>query len=196
MTRRIVLSVLALIAAVLGSVAVPLGILTAGQDQRAFTDETVATTTTLANVAEERLDDGTGARARTAWSASSAARRPKVSVFDRSGRKVSPAPHRRRGSASPACHRAQGQRTRRLIQATARFWWWRPSATMPTTGNVGTVALQRPTTTVDHRTTMLWWLVGLVSAAGLLAAALVAFFLARWVSRPLGNLEQAAQGAR
>src|SRR5258708_39938362 len=58
MARRIVLSVLALIAAVLGVIAVPLGLLTAAQDMHDFRDETTASATTLANVAEERLDDG------------------------------------------------------------------------------------------------------------------------------------------
>ena len=52
MTRRIVLSVLLLIAAVIGAVAVPLGLLTASQDRHDFTDETTATASTLANVAE------------------------------------------------------------------------------------------------------------------------------------------------
>ena len=58
MTRRIVLAVLALVAAVLGVVAVPLGVITANQDTRDFRDEAAASATTLANAAEERLDDG------------------------------------------------------------------------------------------------------------------------------------------
>jgi HAMP domain-containing protein len=58
---------------------------------------------------------------------------------------------------------------------------------------VGAVALSRPTTPLDHRITALWLSLGAVSAAGLLAAALIATALARWVSRPLSQLESAAQ---
>src|ERR1019366_6717582 len=50
MTRRIVLTVLALITALQGIIAVPLGLITAGQDRRDFRDETLAAATTLANV--------------------------------------------------------------------------------------------------------------------------------------------------
>ena len=59
--------------------------------------------------------------------------------------------------------------------------------------SLGVVALARPTASVDHRVVLLWTVIGAVSAAGLLAAALVAIGLARWVSRPLGTLEHAAQ---
>jgi hypothetical protein len=117
-TRRIVLAVLALIAAVLGSVALPLGILTAGQDQRAFTDETVATTTTLANVAEERLDDGTGERALHRLVGRLAGEDMKVSVSDRAqDRRDHSAAGR---AASPARHRAEGHRTGRLSPGRRR----------------------------------------------------------------------------
>jgi signal transduction histidine kinase len=58
---------------------------------------------------------------------------------------------------------------------------------------IGAVALSRPTAALDHRITVLWISVGLASAAGLAAAALIALALARWVSRPLSVLEAAAQ---
>jgi signal transduction histidine kinase len=59
-------------------------------------------------------------------------------------------------------------------------------------GSVGIVVLARPTEAVEQRITVLWSLIAVVSAAGLLAAAAVAIGLARWVSRPLGDLEAAA----
>src|SRR5580692_9258575 len=62
MTRRIVLAILALIAVLLGTVALPLGLLTAAQDRRDFTDDTKSTATALANVVEERLDDHSSQR--------------------------------------------------------------------------------------------------------------------------------------
>jgi hypothetical protein len=57
MARRIILAVLALITALLATLAVPLGLLTAAQDRRDFTDETTAAAAALANVAEERITD-------------------------------------------------------------------------------------------------------------------------------------------
>jgi signal transduction histidine kinase len=60
-------------------------------------------------------------------------------------------------------------------------------------GSVGAVVLARPTAQLDQRIAMLWTVIAAVSAAGLAAAALVAIGLARWVSRPLGELEGAAQ---
>lgn len=192
MTRRIVISVLVLIGAVLGTVAVPLGLLTANQDRHDFAGETAATGTTLANVAEERLDDGSSSRALNRLIRQLSRAGDLVSVFDRSGRQVygtHPAAAVTPGQLAVA-RRASAPST---YPGDGSLLVVAPVRNDAETGNVGTVALQRPTTTVDHRTTMLWWLVGLVSAAGLLAAAIVAFFLARWVRRPLGNLEQAAR---
>src|SRR5215469_2601868 len=57
MARRIVLAVLALVAVLLGVVAVPLGLITTSQDRHDFRDEAVVSARTVANVAEERLDD-------------------------------------------------------------------------------------------------------------------------------------------
>jgi signal transduction histidine kinase len=58
---------------------------------------------------------------------------------------------------------------------------------------IGVVVLSRPTATVDHQAAVLWAVIAAVASAGLLAAALVAIGLARWVSRPLSRLETAAQ---
>jgi signal transduction histidine kinase len=57
----------------------------------------------------------------------------------------------------------------------------------------GVLVLARPTGPLDDHLRMLWaWLIG-VAAAGLLAAAVVAIMLARWVGRPLSDLDAAAQ---
>jgi signal transduction histidine kinase len=46
---------------------------------------------------------------------------------------------------------------------------------------------------VDQEAGVLWGVIAAVAAAGLVAAVLIAVALARWVSRPLSELEQAAQ---
>jgi signal transduction histidine kinase len=58
---------------------------------------------------------------------------------------------------------------------------------------IGTVILARSTKPLDNEIGALWVILGSVAAAGLIAAALVAFGLARWVSRPLKGLDAAAR---
>ncbi len=192
MARRIVLAVLALIAAVLGTVALPLGLITAAQDRRAFQDETQATTTTLANLAEERLDDGTGAAALQRFVVQLARSGDKISVFSPAGGKVA--------GTTPAPPVTSAWLARARVAATAAVYPLDDTLVVVApvrddagTGNVGTVALARPTAPVDHQITVLWTLIAVVATAGLLAAALIAVGLAGWVSRPLSALEEAAQ---
>jgi signal transduction histidine kinase len=192
MARRIVLAVLALIAAVLGGVALPLGLITAGQDHRAFQDETQATTATLANLAEERLDDGTGGAALQRFIVQLARSGDKISVFSRAGAKVAgttPAPP----VTSDWLARARSAATAAVYPLDDALVVVAPVRDDAGTGNVGTVALARPTAPVDHQVTVIWTLIVVVASVGLLAAALVAIGLARWVSRPLSALEEAAQ---
>ncbi|MDQ2876537.1 MAG: hypothetical protein M3Y33_17750, partial [Actinomycetota bacterium] len=59
MAGRIVATVLALITVILAAVAIPLGLLTAAQLRAGFRDQAVSTAQALANLAEERIDDGT-----------------------------------------------------------------------------------------------------------------------------------------
>ncbi|MGH3284784.1 MAG: HAMP domain-containing protein, partial [Streptosporangiaceae bacterium] len=58
---------------------------------------------------------------------------------------------------------------------------------------VGTVILAKSTKSLDNEIVALWVILGSVAAVGLIAAALVAFGLARWVSRPLKGLDSAAR---
>jgi signal transduction histidine kinase len=57
---------------------------------------------------------------------------------------------------------------------------------------VGTVILVRPTASLNHDIIELWVILGTVAVVAMLAAALLAFALARWVSRPLAGLDSAA----
>jgi signal transduction histidine kinase len=58
---------------------------------------------------------------------------------------------------------------------------------------VGTVILARPTNSLNHEILALWVILGSVAAVAIIAAALLAFGLARWVSRPLKGLDAAAR---
>ena len=192
MARRIVLAVLALIAAVLGVVAVPLGLITAGQDMRYYRDEAVASATMLANAAEERLDDGKPSTALDPTIAQLAMNGDRVSVFDSAGRRVAGT------TEAPPVTAAQLQ-----SHGRTRPPWVYPHddwilVVMPVRrdtplGLAGTVVLARPSSAIDRQVTLLWVLIAAVATAGLLAATLVAIGLARWVSKPLSQLEHAAQ---
>jgi signal transduction histidine kinase len=190
-TRRIVLAILALIAVLLLTVALPLGLLTAAQDRRDFTEETKSTATTLANVAEERLDDHSSPRPMDHLVTALGRSGDLVTVYDQAGAPVA-------GTATgPPVTSGQLAAARRAANLSVYMPDDYVLVTGPVrkdngNGNVGTVVLARPTEAVEQRITVLWSLIAAVSAAGLLAAAAVAIGLARWVSRPLGDLEAAA----
>src|SRR6202046_268083 len=86
MARRIAATVLALIAVLLGVVAVPLGLITAAHDSRSFQDEAVNSGTTLASVAEERLSDRVSGPALSRDIGRLRQAGDQVSVFDKAGR--------------------------------------------------------------------------------------------------------------
>ncbi len=194
MARRIVLSVMALIAAVVGFVAVPLGLVAAGQDRRAFQDETVGSAATIANIAEERLDDGVISPALGAAIAALRRQGYRVSVVDAAGRRVAGTPDAPAGPAPVAAATAAGHRGA-VVYHPPGGWIGvvEPVRSDDGRGVVGAVVLARPTAQVDRRVNLLWTLIAVVAAAGLVAAALVATALARWVSGPLRELERAAQ---
>jgi signal transduction histidine kinase len=190
--RRIVLAVLALVAAVLGTVAVPLGVITTAQDERAFRDEAVAAATTLANVAEERLDDGVHGAALGRTVRQLAHGGDRVVVLDRAGRPVAGTAVRPAVTTAQLA-RAHATRTTATYAADDRLLIVVPVRSDSGIGTVGVVCLSRPTAVVDHQATLLWGVIAAVATAGMLAAALVAIALARWLSKPLSELETAAQ---
>jgi len=192
-TRRIVLAVLALVAAVLGIVAVPLGVITTGQDMRSFQNGTLASATTLANVAEERLDDHVRGPALSRTVRQLSQHGDKVAVLDGAGRQI--AGTAVRATASPGVL-ARADDLRRTISYRSGDSFWVVTPVLRDSGrggSIGTVVLGRPTAAVDREATVLWGVIAAIATAGLLAAALVAVVLARWVSRPLSKLEMAAR---
>ena len=58
---------------------------------------------------------------------------------------------------------------------------------------VGTVILARSTKPLDNEIRTLWVILGSIAAGAVIAAALLGFGLARWVSRPLKSLDAAAR---
>jgi signal transduction histidine kinase len=192
MTRRIVLAVLILVAAVIGVVAVPLGVLTASQDTRSFRDEAVTSAMTLANVAEERLDDGAGIRSldRTVRQLSGSG--DLVSVYNRAGRRIAGTAQRPAATATQLT-RATATGATSTYPGDDRLVVVTPIVSDSGKGILGTTVLSRRAAAVSQRIAVLWGVIAAVAAAGLVAAALVALALARWVNLPLTKLDAAAQ---
>ena len=181
MTRRIVASVLGLIVVLLGTIALPLGLLTAAQDRRDFTDATTSTAGTLANVAEERLGDHVSGKPADRLVTGLSRAGDRVLILNRAGARIA-------GTSQPpqvaAAQLSRGQAATQaaVYQLDDYVLVVAPIRSDNGIASLGVVALARPTASVDHRVALLWTLIGAVSAAGLLAAALVAIGLARWVS--------------
>lgn len=192
MTRRIVLAVLGLLAVVLGAITIPLGLLTAAQDRRDFSDETKFTAGTVANVAEEHLGDQASGSLLNQLVSALGERGDLVAVFGQDGVKVAGTARAPRLTARQL-NRAQTAAFPEIYSPDDYVVVVTPIRKDSGRGNVGSVAVARPITSVDQRIATLWLIIGGVSAAGMLVAALVATGLASWVRRPLGALEDAAQ---
>jgi signal transduction histidine kinase len=190
--RRIAATVVALIALLLGVVAVPLGLITAAHDNRAFDAAAVSSATSLAVAAEEKMADHSGGPALGTDIGQLRQGGDSVAVYDKAGRWLAGTP------ASPPVAAAALARARTRLTATSypaddRLVVLAPVVLDETGTTIGVVALGRPTAPLEHRVTVLWLSLAAVSLAGLLAAALLATALARWVSRPLSQLGAAAQ---
>jgi len=190
MARRIVLTTLTLIVALLGLIAVPLGLITAGQDHRDFTGETVTAARTLAGAAEETLADQADAPLLRRSIARLQRGGDQVALYDRAGT--------RRAGAGPVASAASIRRVLTSgLTATYpgddRLLVLAPVLRDDGGPAIGVIALSRSTGPLQERITALWTWLGAISAAGLVAAAAIAVALVRWVSRPIVALDTAAR---
>jgi signal transduction histidine kinase len=193
MARRIALIVIALVAVLLGVVAVPLGLLTASQERHDFRDDTVAAAATVSNFAEEFLDDHVTGAALGRSINGLRHRGDLVAVYDTAGKLV--AGTRSVPGVTPTLITdARAAWSARIVSAAERQAVITPVINDSRTARLGTVVLSRSTEPLNHRLAILRAWLAVVSAAGLLTAAFIATALARWVSKPLGALEAAAEG--
>ena len=195
MARRIVLTMLALIGALLVTTVVPLGLITTGHERSSFRQDTVMSARTLAGLAEDRLADqpasGTATMARALAQARQAGEQ--VGVYS-VGRRLVTATDAR-GAAIPAATLTSALHGRTMLDSRLDD---RLRVTVPVRGDsggavVGAVVLSRSSAELEERVDVLWTWLGAVALAGLAAAAVAAIALARWVSRPLSDLDAAAQ---
>ena len=190
MARRIILAILALICALLATVVIPLGLITAAHERHDYQDQAVATARSLASVAEEKLADHDHGAALATAITQIRGNGDQVAIIGRPGDLIA-------GTALPA---AAGQVRQVLAggpgtvrQAGSVLLVAEPVRSDTGHAVVGAVALSRPAGPLGHRLAVLWAWLGAVSLAGLAAGTLVAIALARWVSGPLGALEATAR---
>ena len=195
MARRIVITMLALVSALLITSVAPLGIITSERERDSFRMETFLSAQTLAAVAGKRLaEHGTGAT----LAASLQHARPsgdEIWVYNAADRLVTSIGA---GGESPPVPPATVVGVLRNGGSSVSRFGGELQVTMSagTLGGgrpAGVLVLARSTGELNDHLRMLWvWLI-VVAATGLLTAVIVAVLFARWVGRPLSDLDAAAQ---
>jgi signal transduction histidine kinase len=198
MARRIVITMLALVSALLILAVIPLGLVTAGREQDSFRMQALMHAHVLAGAAEKRIDNHAADPALTTSLASERQHGDQAWVYNANGQLVT----QTGGMGGKALPAPQGANA-----ALATVLHGGDSATSEVDGRLrvvvsignnenspdGAVVLSRSTAELHNRLHMLWAWLSAVAAIGLLAAALAAVMLARWVGRPLSALDAAAQ---
>jgi signal transduction histidine kinase len=194
MARRIVLTMLALIGALLVTAVVPLGLITTGHERSSFRQDTMLSAAAMAGVAEDRLADRPPTSGTLPVSLVQARHSgEQVEVYDTRRQVVAGT-----GGPVPAVPAAALTAALRGRIVTDTHLDDRLQVVMPVAGDqandiAGVVVLSRSTEELEERVSVLWTWLGAVALAGLAAAAGAAIALARWVSRPLSALDVAAQ---
>lgn len=200
MTRRILSSYLALIAVVLAVLVIPLGVINARNEERDLSAKVERDAQAVASLAEDALEArNPAALERVREVARDYARRTggRILVLDTAGDSV----------VDPASETGRSFRSRPEVAEALSgdiATGTRPSRSLGTdllyvavpvaSGGVvhGAVRVTYPTSTLDERVREYWLLLAAIAAIALALAAVVGFSLARWASRPLAGLGEAA----
>ena len=186
MTRRILVSFLAVLVVVITAIIVPLGLIVTGQQRHDFTDSARTAARGLASLAEEQLDDHASTAALPRLLAGATRASDRVAVLDRAGTVVA-------STAQPPAAAVAAVRVGRPIPGTDGYI----VVTAPVgdgSRTVGTVVLARDSTSLDHRVRALWLALSGAALLALILGAVVGWSLGRWISRPLRSLITAAHG--
>jgi signal transduction histidine kinase len=201
MARRIALTMLSLVGALLLTAVVPLGMITTARERASFRQDTVLTTRAFAAIAEDGLTEPGRSTAVPTFLARARQAGEDGWVYDAAGRLIArtagtvppgaagdPAAPPRDGTI-PAVLRDGGSS---VTQAQNRLWV--AVAVGASDGSkAGVVVLSRSTAELDERLRVLWAVLAAIAAAGLVAGAIAAAWVGRWAGRPLSALDAAAQ---
>jgi len=192
-TRRIALTVLALVTVLLMLAVVPLGVLLIDREQTSFRASAQADAEQLAAAAEETLSDHRSDTSMLQLLAAARAKGDCAAVYDSATRLVAHTP----------CAVTTGQGVPALVSTTLDH----PQTSSQQSGGRLTVAtpvgdiqdvsgvtvLVRSVDPLNDRIRAVWGWLALIGVVGLLAGTFVSVRLARWVGSPLHTLDQAAQ---
>lgn len=193
MTRRIALTVLALVTVLLTLAVVPLGVLLTDREQTSFRASAEADAQQLAAAAEENLSDHRSDTSMLQLLAAARAQGDCAAVYDSASRLVARTPCAdATGGGVPALVAATladprtsaGQAGERLTVAT-------PVGDIQDVS--GVTVLVRSAEPLHDRIWAVWGWLALTGVVGLLAGTLVSVRLARWVGSPLRAVDEAAQ---
>lgn len=189
MTRRITLSVLLLVLVLLVLGVVPLGITMTRRGHDAFREETAARARTVASAAEERLSDRKPlTEAREAVEAAGA-RGDCAQAYDTALRLV--VSTRCAAAADPAAL-ARDALVRNETQTTTHDSRMTIALPFGDTAPSGVVVYSRSTDSLSDQELAIWGWLSVCAVAAFVASVAVSVRLARWVSRPLTELDAAA----
>ncbi|MFF7794005.1 ATP-binding protein [Streptomyces sp. NPDC007991] len=197
MTRRLLYSYLGLALLVLAGLEIPLGYLYARGETSRFSQTVERDATMLAEVTEENIEEGNTTELPALIGDYTARTGGQVIVVDRTGVVLaasgSAVPTGTDLSAEPDIATALNNRpatgTRTDTGGGDVLYATQPGASGTTIR--GALRLTYPMTMVTDRVHRVWLALALAGASILAAVALVAFTLARWITRPLRTLHRA-----
>ena len=189
MTRRILLALLALTTSVLVAAVIPLGFKATEQELSTYKDDARAVARAAAAVSEERLADHDPSPDMGRVLATARREGDALVVLDIKGRVI--ASVGRRGVPANLVDEAVGGGEPET--EVERGYVTVVIPVRETRTVVGTVTLARPLAPLNDRIRALWFTLALIAAAAVGASAVLAFALARWVSRPLAELDASAR---
>jgi signal transduction histidine kinase len=190
LTRRILLALLALTMSVLVAAVIPLGFKATSYALHSYVDDARAMTRSAAAVAEEQLADGRPSP-NTARVLAAARRGGDSLVILNARRQIVASAGPR--SAMPAGLVSEAVAEREVETKVGGKYVAVAVPVRDTGPVVGAVALARPLAPLHDRIRDLWLTLALIAAAAIGASAVLAFALARWVSKPLAELEGSAR---
>ena len=217
MTRRILLILLAFTAVLLAGAVVPLALDAANHDRTSFIQATAGMARTDAAIAQSRLD--APAQPRSSDSGGSGPADAPLFVLITETRQAGDGLLIFKGDprngdrlvykgmppgdwirlATEADNQGQAAKEAgELVEPATEITGSVVAAAMPVFlhgkyGLVGTVILARSTRSLNNGIVRLWVILGTIALVAMIGAALLAFGLARWVSRPLAGLDSAAR---
>jgi len=189
-TGRILLALLALTTSVLIAAVIPLGVKAAGHELSSYVDDARAVARSAAAVAEEGLADHKPSPDMGGVLAVARHGGDTLVILDAKGRVVSSV-----GTPGnvPADLVGEAIGGRQVETDVTRGYVTVVVPVREGAKIVGTVSLARPLAPLNSRVRELWFTLSLIALAAIAASAILAFALARWVSKPLAALDASAR---